>query len=534
MNSMKTLPLFLLTLTAYNPCGHAAPAAVNPPATTGEVEVSHVSTPASPTTGYNDPPTVTPFFTPAVFLDNYYTRPRPVRHGSSPHENDVANMGPEPIAAPELVPVPATATTPSPTESLASMSAPEPTAFEVIDTPGVAISPLDTSRTTLPLGFTMTNDGDATLVLTVSSTAYSFSVPTSHITLVPQSSSSHYSPTASVSSLTQPTQHNKEMSPETLMSRKAALIGTILAVASLLGISVCTICTRCCILRAPRKVSPGDSKGQGNQDRDAEKALNEKTEASSSGEQTMANYQLPSLAIHAPPPSLETSPSPEFNRQNSDSKQQPDMQSTKAAENTSAEFEDVTHILSEDAFTPLSDSTRTSAASDKSETSVVNRASNGAVSVKAESYATCESCYSTPSTSISQRASEGAALAEYLSMESPSRSPSPPESPVLRTPKQPETCVVTRTRSKTLMQSPSPRVKSAISCSKSFPVRMSGRMSDVVDGDVEESEWDIAAAYGRFSKASSAMAQSTIEEAPEQMEIDIGGRNCVLVTGYAF
>ena len=76
---MKTIPLLLLTLAVYNPCGHAAPAAVNPPATTGDVDATPVSTPSSPTLGYDDTPTVTPFFTPAVFLDNYYTRPRPVQ-----------------------------------------------------------------------------------------------------------------------------------------------------------------------------------------------------------------------------------------------------------------------------------------------------------------------------------------------------------------------------------------------------------------------------------------------------------------------
>lgn len=531
---MKTLPLFLLTLTVYSPYGHAAPAAVNPSATTGEVEMSPASTPASPTIGYTDTPTVTPFFTPAVFLDNYYTRPQPVHHDSPPSEDDVVKLDQEAIAAPEPAPVPAAASTLSPTESLASTNAPEPTAFQVIDMPSVAVTPLDTTRTALPLESTVTNNGDATMVVSVSSTAYSFSVPTSHITLVSHSSSSHYSPTVSASPLVQPTQYNKATSPETQMSRKAAIIGTILAVASLLGIAVCAICTRCRAPRALRKASPRGDQRPNTQDRDAEKTSSEKMGASSLSEQPMASYQLPSLAIHAPPPSPAVTSSPEPNRWDADSKRQPDMQPIEAAESPSVEFEDMTHILSEDAFAPLLDSERNSAASDQSDASVLNRASNGAVSVKAESYATCESRYSTPSTRASQRASEGVASTEYLSMDSPSRSPSPPESPVLRTPKQPEICTVTRTRSKTLTQSPSPRVKSAMSSSKSFPVRMSGRKSDVVDGDAGESEWDIAAAYGRFSKASSVAAQSMIEEAPEQMEIDIGGRNCVLVTGYAF
>ena len=533
MNSRKTIPLLLLTLAVYSPGGHAAPASLNPPSASSDLDATSLSTPPSPALGYDDTPTVTPFFTPAVFLPDYYTRPRPV-HEEPPSEETNADQGREALAAfPEPAPFPATTGIPSPAPTTSVPPAPDPTVFKVIDFPSVALVSLSTPNASPSIAAMSTSstpipDTDVTSVPTVSSSMVSFSAPSLYPSLAHAGTSSYSGSYVVV----QPTQHAETLSPETQMSRKAALIGTILALTSILSISACAACMRCRVPRALRR--PGDrNEGSNGNPGDPEKASVEKMGSQTTGSQLMLSYELPSLRIHeaTPTPTPELTSSSERTQYSSDTQEQSSQHPADSTQSGSVDFEDVTHILSDNAFAPISGSERSSAASESSDARNTNRTSNGVASVKAESYATCDSRYSTPSTRASQAASEGAGSTEYMTLEAVSRSPSPPESPVLRTPKQAGVCTVTRTRSKTLTGCPSPRVGSTISSSKSFPARI----SDVLDGGPEESEWDIAAAYGRFSKTSSVGAPSTIEEVPEHMEtVDIGGRNCVLVTGYAF
>lgn len=528
---MKTLPLILLTLTAY---GHAAPATVNPSsdATTGDIEIA----PPSPTLDYevpDVPATVTPFFTPAVFLPNYWTRPT-----SMPAyvDSDDASLvaAPEPAAIPESTVT--SSTVDGPTETSVGVPVPEPTLFDGAE-PSTLPTPDAADTISVMKPGTSTYNEDATLVMSMSSTSITFSMPTSEVTFVPIGTSSHRAiSTSSHAAIPLPSDGAKSESQTTLMSRKAAIIGTMLAVGSLLGIGACAFCTRCRTPRLVRRSSMGDVVDE-HESQDPEKALLQKspTQTTSPSQQHGTTLVLPTLAVDAPPSVQRLAPDHDItqraDQQHSNWQNQANMEPN--------DFEDVTHILSEGIFASLPESELSSTVSDDTDdASVAHRASKGTVSVKAESYATFESRYS--HTSVK---SEDQGSTQYLSM-SPSSTPSPPESPVLRTPKQPGICAVTRTRSKTLTQPSSPRVGSTVSSSKSFPAKYSGRMSDLVDRMEDarestlESEWDIAAAYGaRYSKASSAGARGSVHgaEVAERIEtVDIGGRNCVLVTGYAF
>ena len=140
---------------------------------------------------------------------------------------------------------------------------------------------------------------------------------------------------------------------------------------------------------------------------------------------------------------------------------------------------------------------------------------------------TCESRYSTPS----MQEGDESISEQTASFHS---APSPPESPVPETPKQPYT--TTRPRSKTLTQISSPLANDKISSSKSFPARYSNRSSaptSRLSMISNESEWDIAAAYGaRYSKTSVGRTPAMFSPIAENMEtVDIGGRSCILVQG---
>lgn len=566
MSSMKTIPLLLLTLAVYNPCVHGAPA-LSPPGSPNPSDSD--PTPAS------DPaeaPSATLFFTPAVFLPDYYSQPppTPVVAAAAP-EDDATYFAQEPAPppAPALDPILSaepvdtlpTATSTSPMGPPASTGDLASESTLIDDAQMMATSALNGDTATITPAPEAATTVSATsenipLVFTISEAVTSSTAESQLSSITPTSTATRMSLNPSHSASPTPSGGNRatESSPQTRMSRKAAILGTILAVASLLGISVCAVCVRCRVPRSLKNpvddiVEPFDPNNK-----DPEKALEDKKFVSasptSSQQGSTTALPLPSLTMDAPSAG---SRSPQTQDNAQDTQQRADWQTHTAnsGRNASGDFDDVTHILSDSTFAPLSGSERSSAVSDTSDASL-NRASNGAASVKAASCATAESRYSTVSAasrvgasgSSQIDASDGGASTEYLSL-SPASTPSPPESPVLRTPKQ-GVVAVTRTRSKTLTQSPSPRVKSAISSSKSFPVRLSGGASDIDAVLEEESEWDIAAAYGaRFSKGSVGV-RSTISEVPgegqheyrpegEHMEtIDIGGKHVVMVTGYAF
>lgn len=551
MNSMKAIPILLLTLAVYNPCAHAVPA-LNPPRSPNPGDGD-----AGPALDPPGSPTVTPFFIPAVLLPDYYTRPAPTAMAVVP-EDDAASPGsqPAPASNPEVAAEPVTdpenvallesSSSTSLMDSPATVTTPaaEPTATLSSDAVDITPAPELASPTS-------SSAEDIPLIFTISSEAVTFSVPASQLSSISPGTVSHHSLNPTHSAVSQPpddTKVSESSSPETQMSRKTAIIGTILAVASLLGISVCAFCMRC---RVPRHIrgSPNaaDTEALDPDNKDPEKALADKKSTSPvSSQQSSMTLPLPTLTCDAPNGNSQSAQQQENDQLNG--QQRPTWKHNFASSVDNDDFEDVTHILSNDAFAPLSGSERSSAASDISNTSmIVHRVSGGAPSVKAESYATCESRYSNVSgvSNVESQAvsSDTAASSEYLSM-SPAGTPSPPDSPILRTPKQ---CVatVTRSRSKTLTQPTSPRVTSTMSISKSFPARCSDRMSDLVARvDEEGSEWDIAAAYGaRFSKGSVGV-RSTISEMPEEHRqeheyehietIDIGGRSVIMVTGYAF
>lgn len=552
MTSMKTIPILLLTLAAYGPCIHAAPAA-NPPGSPNPGDADPMPVPDS-----TDAPSATLFFTPAVFLPDYYSQPTPaaaVEDNAAYFPQGTATLGsvsdPVAVAQPEDI---AVIGAPIPTSTLMeSLSTPEPTlqndgqATSTVPEDGAQVTPAPEVSAT-PSATSL----DVPLVFTISSSAISFSIPASQLSsLVPSTTASHSALNPTQSTTATGKHPTSSESTQTQLTRKAAIIGTILAVASLLGISVCAFCMRC---RVPRNVQKNSTDSliepfDPNND-DPEKALVDKKPVSPTPSQqsSTTNLPLPSLVANAPSQTPQPAPpqgSAEYGQQRANWQ----THAAASTRNASGNFEDVTHILSDKTFAPISGSERSSAASQVSAASF-NRVSNGAPSVKAASYATCESRYSTNSAESavgaagSQRtSSDGVASTEYLSM-SPASTPSPPESPVLRTPKQ-GVVTVTRTRSHTLDQSPKKRMHSDVSASKSFPVRLSGRMSGI-DGVLdEESEWDIAAAYAaRYSKGSIGM-RSTISEVSEEQEqrepegehmetIDIGGRHVIMVTGYAF
>lgn len=539
---MKTIPILLLTLAAYSPCGHAAPAAVNPASTpaTNDAEAGGIaSPPGSPTIGYEPPqsPTFTLFFTPAVFQPNYYSQPTPATLPSSDDEAllkpEAAAAAPEPAAVPEPT---------APSSSPVSSVAPEPSS-DSKEIPSTA--PLADATSV-----SSAQSGDATLVLTMSSSAVTLSVPTGHITASSLGSSSHYTMPTLPAKSPQPSEGAKSESQQAQMSRKAAILGTILAVSSLLGISVFTLCMRC---RVPRKLRDRSStlavQDSDAANRDPEKAAFNEKVTSASPTPSQQSTAMPTLTSDAPP----TLPQVEQDKTQWNA-QHPEWHNSIAT--GTSEYEDVTHILSEGTFAPLSESERSSAATDTSNLPD-HRTSHGAASTTASSYATRESQYSHPSTRASQGGAsvrsladtdtDGGASTEYHSISPSGSAPSLPDSPVLRTPKQPAVCTVTRTRSRTVTEPHSPRVGGGVANSKSVPVRLSdgdvqdlvGRAACVSTAVSEESEWDIAAAYAARHSKGSVGARTTISEedeaAQEHMEtIDIGGRNCVLVTGYAF
>lgn len=531
MSSTKTLPILFFTLLALNQHGSAAPTGINPPDTAPTVDANTIapgspfldSTPtptASPMLGYESgtSPSVTPFFTPAVFLENYYSDPKTAANFA----NDEADMGYEDQQDSGAYPTPEPAAYIQATSTMFNPIA-FTTSIQQLEDGSPTTGSISPEVTSVSNGDSASQSSVEEVASLLTSASWSFPPLTSQLA----SASSHYA-MATLDIPLQPTDESSVPSPATQMSRRAAIIGTVLAFASLAGITACVLCMRCRGSRKSRGISnetarPGDSS------EDPGKSFMEKTSMTSSAQSSEVSLQLPILKTDAPHHPASSS--------QANGGGVPQHQLVWSA---GPEFEDVTHVLSE-----ASGAQRpTSPASIGS-----NRVSNAAPSVKAESYATCESRYSHPSTQgcVSTRASS-TSDDEFLSM-SPSSTPSPPESPEPCTPKAPEVSVGTRSRSKTVDQASSPRMgqRQKVLSSKSFPERLAGRLSGgaeemIRDSTITEgSEWDIVAAYGRFSKRSTGVPsrypsiEITPAEVPENMEaVDIGGKNCVLVQGYAF
>ncbi|KAF7799660.1 hypothetical protein EIP86_010900 [Pleurotus ostreatoroseus] len=534
----KTVPLLILSLVVFTPSGLSAPAPAPTPQDFNANADAVPSTPIPvdaerPPAPDGDAPssTVTAFFTPAVFLNDYYSQPAP-----TPNDDAVLLMPEDPafpapttavyddLAPQETPAITPDATTP-PGDALPTTPTPDATYAMTDDTADSMTPPLTPSPTpTVPAdSTTAASDSLTTSAASTASTSYSTRV---------------LNPTATTATERKPQAHPAD-SRTTQETRKAALIGTILALTFLSGLITFSLCTGVpCRLRPSirRKKRPVEDAEDGTKDRD--KLLSEKgksrhgkvptpeivvvpvLDADASPQPASPQVALPSQLVGGPwIPSVQ----PKAGQQQQQQLQYPNPLDAEDEENV---FEDVTHILSEETFQADVES------SDDSNSSS-HRTSHGAASVTAESYATCESRYSSGT-----RASREASSASFLSM-------SPPESPMLRTPTQPQYATMTivpgRPRSKTLTQPASPLLDKHLSSSKSLPARYSGREllpyaggeGESVFEDDEDSEWDIAEAYAaRMSKNSVGVVQMLSPIAEHAMEaVQIGERSCVLVQG---
>lgn len=510
--TFKTVPFILLSLAVFTPSGFAAPAPAPQAAVNPDQDADTNPSPTSPPSDTeNSPPTVSMFFTPAVFhSDYYYWRPAPT-------ENNAAAIMPAETAFPEpttfyddLAPQesPSAIVDATPTSDDAEAIFPTPPPEDMSDDDLIGTD----------LGLTATSASLATGPL---STSFSESVPTSTY-------SSHTSePTLPIVPL--PTQGHAAASRATEQSRKAAVIGTILAVGCLSGLIACAFCMRCRLPPSLRPKRTSVEEGDANT-RDQYKGLptNEKNKSSSSNHLTTPDIVVvPVLNSGSPSSSNSLSPVPKeppAETWKNQPQPQPQQYQLSGAE-ADGQFDDVTHILSEDTFQADVESEHGSGSENRT---------SGAASVTAESFATCESRYSEGSSGRARRAADED-HASFLSM-------SPPESPVLQTPKQAQFCVVTRPRSKTFAQSASPLLGKHLSSSRSLPTRYvvahGGEGVEVMSAfDEDESEWDIAAAYGaRFSKNSLLQQPGglgqVLKPIPERVEsVEIGGKRCVMVQG---
>ncbi|KAI0648924.1 hypothetical protein C8Q79DRAFT_947966 [Trametes meyenii] len=237
------------------------------------------------------------------------------------------------------------------------------------------------------------------------------------------------------------------------------------------------------------------------------------------------------------------------------------------ATNESGLFEDVTHVLSSDAFSVHSATPASPCASASTSASVGSwsarhscessgsgtqpqssadsradsRASGSGASVTAESYKSCESRYSTPS--FERHSRDGPPLSASPSVASASeggRSPSPPASVsvsvLLMTPEQADY--------NGLADAAMPRVVDATVVVAPREAQLAATMVETESEDMElDSQWDVdvAQAYGApvdkkpGGVTGSGMRQTATMAVPvgEQTvgTIDVGGRTCVLMRG---
>lgn len=518
----KMVPMLLLTLAVFAPVGFAAPAHINRTALLALANVAPRDSDAS------EPPpsTVTAFFTPAVFLQNYYSPtvaadvPEPTQHLS----NDVAS---------DNIETDGTMDSDTGVASVASDVAPTPAQNHAVETPVADLDPSSTSLSTTgntapPTSSIVPSDstaGEATTSSASSSTVVSG----------PRTTPTHQVAPTTTLPLASPTETSAAKSQHTSQSRKAAVIGVLLALGSILLLVLFAFCMRVPrVLRGFKKNA--DELIEPFEDPDMEKVVNSPVveQNSSTARQHVSadlNTTLPVLSASAPSPLANTQKTEGGKSESQHAQYQQLWYCSSVKED---QFEDVTHVLTDSSTFAVNDSdcasNRTSTSS--SQASERDRQSRGAASV-AQSYATCDSRYSTPS--VQDGSSESVTDGQSASFHSaPSRSPSPTDSPMPDTPKHRQS--VTRPRSKTLNEDQMMSLgrKNSMPSSKSFPARFSNRLSEhsamwsVLE---EESEWDIAAHYGaRYSARHSAGPELGIMS--EHMEtVDIGGRNCILVQG---
>ncbi|KAI0329304.1 hypothetical protein GY45DRAFT_1325254 [Cubamyces sp. BRFM 1775] len=213
------------------------------------------------------------------------------------------------------------------------------------------------------------------------------------------------------------------------------------------------------------------------------------------------------------------------------------------ATNHDGQFEDVTHILSSDAFSVRSaDNERLSSGSWSARNSTAStgsglqssvhsrsasRASESGASMTAESYKSCESRYSTPS--FERHSREGPPPSASASVASSLRSPSP-SAMLLRTPVQADYTGLANA------------ALPVVAKSGAVAGPADRQMATVVESEAEDmeldSQWDVAKAYSstpaqKASQSTGVGRGMTSGTAVEQNvgTVDLGGRTCVLMRG---
>ena len=554
---MRKVPVLLLTLAALSPTSLSAPAPSRLPEYSKNVirraTLEHIFARDSDAQNPPSPPRVTPFFTPAVFHKDYYNQTPVIAAAPEPTPAPLNGAFMDPAATEISVDPSSPTSTANDVDSNQEQPPPQqPTseqpiqaAQETTPAPGANATPTPTPQADVlttsssSVAEVSTHAIEATTPLAAPTMTSTPTLVTEHATSLRPSITKFMAPPA-VSSIAPPTGAQSE---RTQQSRKAAIIGTLLALGSIAALVFCVFCMRLpqAFRRRLSKRSIEDHVEELNDDKDMDPEKSFGNLGYQDEHLVPAQRSAAPSANGAPVVPLITASSPPLSNTTPANTPQnawdPQWDSTEAAQEESP-FEDVTHILTDEAtFAPQESDSDTSRTSTTTTEVGSDRKSRGAVSLT-HSYATCESRYSSPS--VQDAADVSIADEQSASFHSAqSRSPSPPQTPGPVTPKtpheKPSMDSPKRPRSKTLNEEQtSPIKKSSMSSSKSFPARYSNRSSEhsgkwsVLEQD---SEWDIAAHYGaRYSNRHSANPELGI--ASENMEtIEIGGRNCVLVQG---
>ncbi|KAJ8496615.1 hypothetical protein ONZ51_g1000 [Trametes cubensis] len=214
------------------------------------------------------------------------------------------------------------------------------------------------------------------------------------------------------------------------------------------------------------------------------------------------------------------------------------------ATNQDGQFEDVTHILSSDAFSVRSadnerrstgswsarNSTASAGSGNEPQSSAhsrsASRASESGASMTAESYKSCESRYSTPS--FERHSRDGPPPSVSASVASSLRSPSP-SAMLLRTPVQADYTGLANAAIPVVVKPGAPAAS------------VNRQMATVAESETEDmeldSQWDVAKAYAstpaKIPQNAGVGRRITSGTTVEQNvgTVDLGGRTCVLMRG---
>ncbi|CAL1716009.1 unnamed protein product [Somion occarium] len=427
---------------------------------------------------------------------------------SDPPTDDATQQEPQAQETPDLL-------------SSAESDLPEPAAYQ---TPTPTLEPPvvvdDITPVPAPPNEQVTPDADVVPVVAAPATS-SDTRTTYTASFTPQSTVSRTSFTSPASASTTrhlvpiPSDVHSGISPATERSRRAAVVGALLAICIVVSLVGCFFCLRC---RSPGFLRRKAASQKYIEDQEKQ-SINSEKNSPSPKSLSSEDMTLPVLQSNT------ATSGTAF----------PQEQWRYLATNNAGQYEDVSHALVGGPYTDISLESNadihSSAGSIGGESDVAiigDRTSAGATSTT-QSYSTCGSRYSGQSGDHTQD----------MSLESieclPTFLCAPP--PVAKQ---------GRARSKTVTHSSGSRLGTASStsalfaASKSYPTKLSSSLGVNSRLSTEStrseatkrstgSEWDVAQEYGRFSKESMLTA---ISEDPEHVEaVEVGAKTCVLVTG---